>query len=94
MLSGVSGSGSARAKNVTEADGDSGRVAPPLDLPPRHLESYLRESINFSLDAANLEGLELYFRECAAAGLIPRARPIEFAPTLHKEVAGRAQGSR
>jgi len=65
-----------------------------LDLPPRHLESYLRESINFSLDAANLEGLDLYFRECAAAGLIPRARPIEFAPTLHKEVAGRAQGSR
>ena len=65
-----------------------------LDLPPRHLESYLRESINFSLDAANLEGLELYFRECAAAGLIPRARPIEFAPTPHKEVVGRAQGSR
>ena len=65
-----------------------------LDLPPRHLESYLRESINFSLDAANLEGLELYFRECAAAGLIPRARPIEFAPAPHKEVVGRAQGSR
>jgi chorismate dehydratase len=65
-----------------------------LDLPPRHLESYLRESINFSLDATNLEGLELYFRECAAAGLIPRARPIEFAPTPHKEAVGRAQGSR
>ena len=34
--SGASGSvGSARARNVTEADGASGRVAPPLDLPPR-----------------------------------------------------------
>jgi chorismate dehydratase len=72
-----------------------------LDLPPRYLESYLRESINFSLDAANLEGLELYFRECAAAGLIPRARPIEFAALPDKETdkevvgrAGRAQGSR
>ena len=32
----VSGAGSARARNVTEADGGSGRVAPPLDLPPRH----------------------------------------------------------
>jgi hypothetical protein len=32
---GVQGSGSARARNVTEADGASGRVAPPLDLPPR-----------------------------------------------------------
>jgi predicted solute-binding protein len=65
-----------------------------LDLPPRHLESYLRESINFSLDAANLEGLELYFLECAAAGLIPRARPIEFAALPDKEAVGRAQGSR
>ena len=50
-----------------------------LDLPPRDLEIYLRDHINFSLDAANLEGLELYFRECAAAGLIPRARAIDFA---------------
>jgi hypothetical protein len=36
VVGGVSGSGSARARNVTEADGASGRVAPPLDLPPRH----------------------------------------------------------
>jgi chorismate dehydratase len=69
-----------------------------LDLPPRDLEIYLRDNIDFSLDAANLEGLELYFRECAAAGLIPRARPIEFAIRSQRaartEVAGRAQGSR
>jgi uncharacterized membrane protein YgcG len=32
---GVSGTGAARAKNLTEADAGSGRVAPPLDLPPR-----------------------------------------------------------
>jgi uncharacterized membrane protein YgcG len=31
----VSGVGSARAKNLAEADNDGGRVAPPLDLPPR-----------------------------------------------------------
>ena len=36
VVGGVSGgAGPARAKNVTEADGASGRVAPPLDLPPR-----------------------------------------------------------
>jgi chorismate dehydratase len=68
-----------------------------LDLPPRHLESYLRDAIDFSLDAANLEGLELYFRECAAAGLIPRAKPIEFASVspepVRRALAGRAQGS-
>jgi chorismate dehydratase len=50
-----------------------------LDLPPRELEIYLRDNIDFSLDAANLEGLELYFRQAAAAGLIPQAKPIEFA---------------
>jgi uncharacterized membrane protein YgcG len=36
VVGGGSGPGSARARNVTEADGASGRVAPPLDLPPRH----------------------------------------------------------
>ena len=36
VVGGVPGPGSARARNVTEADGGSSRVAPPLDLPPRH----------------------------------------------------------
>jgi len=52
-----------------------------LELPARPLERYLRENIDFSLDAENLAGLELYFKQCAEAGLIPRARPIEFAPS-------------
>jgi len=50
-----------------------------LDLPPRDLETYLRRNIDFSLDAGNLAGLELYFRLAAEAGLIPYARPVEFA---------------
>jgi len=50
-----------------------------LDLSPCHLERYLRQNIDFSLDAENLDGLERYFELCAAAGLISRARPIEFA---------------
>jgi len=49
-----------------------------LDLPPNQLERYLRENIDFSLDAENLAGLRLYFDLCAEAGLIPQARPIEF----------------
>jgi hypothetical protein len=36
VVGGVPGPGSARTRNVTEADGGSPRVAPPLDLPPRH----------------------------------------------------------
>jgi chorismate dehydratase len=68
-----------------------------LNLPARELEIYLRDNIDFSLDAANLEGLELYFREAAEAGLIPRAKPIEFAPSRQEPVrrqAQRAQGVR
>ena len=49
-----------------------------LDLPPRELERYLTENIDFSLDDENLAGLERYYEECAAAGLIPRARELEF----------------
>jgi chorismate dehydratase len=68
-----------------------------LELPPHDLEIYLRDNIDFSLDAANLEGLELYFRECAAAGLIPGAKPIEFASLplepMRRALAGHAQGS-
>jgi chorismate dehydratase len=49
-----------------------------LELPPRDLERYLTENINYSLDDENLAGLRLYYEECALAGLIPRAREIEF----------------
>jgi chorismate dehydratase len=50
-----------------------------LDLPASSLESYLRDNIDYSLGEENLAGLKLYYEKCAAAGLIPRARPIEFA---------------
>lgn len=49
-----------------------------LDLPPRALEHYLTDNINFDLDEENLAGLRLYFEKAAAAGLIPRNRPLEF----------------
>jgi chorismate dehydratase len=49
-----------------------------LELPPRELERYLTENIDYSLDEENLAGLRLYYKECAAAGLIPRARELEF----------------
>ena len=35
VVTGANGPGAARARNVTEADSGGGRVAPPLDLPPR-----------------------------------------------------------
>ena len=64
-------------------------AAVKLDLPAESLEHYLSENINFDLDEENLEGLELYYEKCAAAGLIPRARPIEFVDVGTGASAGR-----
>src|SRR5690242_13417030 len=50
-----------------------------LDLPPGPLERYLRENIQFDLDGEKLAGLELFYEMAAADGLIPAARPVEFA---------------
>lgn len=50
-----------------------------LELPAAALAAYLRENVDFSLDAENQEGLALYYRLCAEAGLIPEAKPLELA---------------
>jgi len=62
--------------NIPEICSDA---ASELELPQRTLETYLRESIDFSLDEENRRGLELYFEHAAKLGLIPQARPIEWA---------------
>jgi len=54
-------------------------AARELELPQPTLESYLRSNIDFSLDAENRRGLELYFAYAANLGLIPQAKPIEWA---------------
>lgn len=64
-----------------------------LDLPPRDLERYLTENIDFDLDEENLSGLRVYFEKAAAAGLIPRARPVEFAALDHAISERRASHS-
>ncbi|NDQ57429.1 MAG: menaquinone biosynthesis protein [Acidipila sp.] len=50
-----------------------------LDLPAASLASYLRHNIDFSLDAANLAGLKLFYEKAAQAGLIHAASPLRFA---------------
>jgi chorismate dehydratase len=62
-----------------------------LDLPPRQLERYLRDNVDYSLDAENLDGLTHYYALCAEAGLIPRARPIEFAALPQRAARGRGK---
>ncbi len=53
-----------------------------LNLPAAALETYLRENIDFSLDAENQRGLQLYYERAAALGLIEQVRPITWAATV------------
>lgn len=59
-----------------------------LNLPHCALERYLTVNINYDLDADNLAGLRLYFEKAAAIGLIPAARPVEFAASPVGKGAG------
>jgi chorismate dehydratase len=61
-------------------------AARDLELPKRTLELYLRHNIDFSLDAENRRGLELYFAYAAKHGLIPRSKPLEWAATKAEAV--------
>jgi chorismate dehydratase len=54
-------------------------AARELELPERTLESYLRQNIDFSLDAENRRGLESYFDHAEKLGLIPQVKPLEWA---------------
>ena len=64
----------------------SSNASRELELPADKLESYLCDNIDFSLDEENRRGLELYFAHAAKFGLIPQAKPIDWA----KEVVAAA----
>jgi len=61
-------------------------AAQDLELPQRALESYLRNNIDFSLDAENRRGLELYFDHAAKLGLIPQAGATQWAAAKSEAV--------
>ncbi len=64
-----------------------------LQLPEETIDAYLRENINFDLDAQNLAGLERYYQECAKAGLIDRVRPLQLV-RAGREAASQAEGAK
>jgi chorismate dehydratase len=43
------------------------------------VEDYLRHALHYELDAGDAAGLDLFFRLAFEEGLIPAARPLEFA---------------
>jgi len=49
-----------------------------LELQAQAIEAYLRRNIDFSLDAENRRGLDLYYQHAARLGLIAAAKPIEW----------------
>jgi chorismate dehydratase len=65
--------GMARIRDIAEG------AALKLDLSPCPLEKYLRQNIQFDLDAEKLAGLRLFYQMAAEDGVIAAARPIEFA---------------
>jgi len=70
-----------RVREISEA------ASIKLDMPPRALERYLTENINFDLDGENLAGLHLYYEKAAAHGLIPRAKSLRFAATANSKTS-------
>ena len=67
-----------KAYGLAHLEEIAANAAATLGLPQAHLQCYLRENIDFSLDEENRAGLQLFFDKAAAAGLIPSSRPIEF----------------
>ena len=83
VVTGVNGPGAARARNVTEADSGGGRVAPPLDLPPRPNGN----GSNGSAGAAS--GWSRGAGRSAGAG--PSARPRAASPASSGPVRSQAR---
>jgi chorismate dehydratase len=64
----------------------SWNAARETGLPSSDLLKYLRENINFTLDSENMAGLDLYYCLAAKLGLIPTAKPIEWAATAEEAI--------
>jgi chorismate dehydratase len=61
-------------------------AARELELPVHALEGYLRRNIDFSLDAENCRGLELYFERATKLGLIAQAKPLQWVVAKREAV--------
>jgi chorismate dehydratase len=57
----------------------AGQWAQRLGLTEQDVTSYLTDNIHFELDAASLEGLQLYYRYAAEIGVLPRVPDLRFA---------------
>jgi chorismate dehydratase len=52
--------------------------SPRVGISEADVKSYLTKNIDYSLDAAQLEGMDLFFQYAVETGVIPEVRPVEF----------------
>ena len=53
--------------------------APRVGISEESVRIYLTENIDYALDAANLAGLDLFYKYAMEYGVIPDVKPLEFA---------------
>lgn len=68
----------ARREGLARLDQIATDYADQLKLPQQDLLAYLRDNVNYDLDAENIAGMQRYFDLAADCGLIPERRPVEF----------------
>jgi chorismate dehydratase len=62
--------------------------SPHLHLPEQDIVAYLTRNIDYTLDAENREGLELFYRYAAELGLIPAAPSLRFYGLAARQFVG------
>lgn len=67
-----------RDRGLASIDLIAANYAPKLGLTEHEIKDYLRANLDYSLDLANLDGLEHFYRLSHELGLIESVRPLEF----------------
>ena len=69
-----------RDLGLQEVDSIARIYSQKLAVPEEEIRTYILENLNYSLDEANLRGLETFYKAAAELGLISSPRPLKFYP--------------
>lgn len=68
----------AKCEGVEKLEKIAAQYARELELPQSDLLSYLRDNVNYDLDADNIAGMQQYFELACELGLIPEVHEPQF----------------
>lgn len=68
----------AKREGVEKLEEIAAQYARQLELPQSDLLNYLRDNVNYDLDAENIAGMQRYFELACELGLIPEPRAPKF----------------